>query len=99
MDVTLLVDHQQNVTIGNKSGTIVRALLTVAGTAPTRENRTPVALAFAIDRSGSMDGERVHAARGAAAHAVERLHPDDIVAVTAIKHVVQRIALQRVVEA
>jgi Ca-activated chloride channel family protein len=45
-----------------------------------RETRTPVNVAFVIDRSGSMSGERIVQAREAAIMAVRRLQPDDIAA-------------------
>ncbi len=43
-----------------------------------KETRTPVNVAFVIDRSGSMSGERIVQAREAAIMAVRRLQPDDI---------------------
>ncbi len=44
-------------------------------------NRTPVNVAFVIDRSGSMNGDRIAQAREAAIMAVSRLGPDDIASV------------------
>lgn len=44
-------------------------------------NRTPVNVAFVIDRSGSMSGERIAQAREAAIMAVGRLGPEDIASV------------------
>jgi Ca-activated chloride channel homolog len=41
-------------------------------------NRTPVNVAFVIDRSGSMEGDRIAQARGAAIMAVSRLSQNDI---------------------
>jgi Ca-activated chloride channel homolog len=43
-------------------------------------NRTPVNVAFVIDRSGSMTGERIAQARNAAIMAVNRLSENDIAA-------------------
>jgi Ca-activated chloride channel family protein len=43
-----------------------------------RETRTPVNVAFVIDRSGSMSGERIVQAREAAIMAIRRLQPEDI---------------------
>ena len=45
--------------------------------------RAPVNLAIVIDRSGSMQGEKLARAKQAAKAAVDRLHPDDIVSVVA----------------
>jgi Ca-activated chloride channel family protein len=52
------------------------------GCEPKRsENRNPVNVAFVIDRSGSMAGERIVQAREAAILAVKRLDPNDIASV------------------
>lgn len=45
------------------------------------QGRTPVNVAFVIDRSGSMQGERIAQAREAAVMAVNRLQPTDIASV------------------
>jgi Ca-activated chloride channel family protein len=44
-------------------------------------DRTPVNVAFVIDRSGSMTGERIAQARGAAVMAIKRLDDKDIASV------------------
>ncbi|MGD9253239.1 MAG: VWA domain-containing protein [Holophagae bacterium] len=54
--------------------------LTVAGEIGYR---APVNVAIVIDRSGSMQGEKLARAKEAAALAVERLRPDDIVSIIA----------------
>src|SRR6267378_2041971 len=46
-----------------------------------KTDRTPVNVAFVIDRSGSMDGARIAQAREAAIMAVKRLDPNDIASV------------------
>ena len=48
-----------------------------------RERHTPVNVAIVIDRSGSMQGEKIAKAREAAIMAVDRLNADDIVSVAA----------------
>jgi Ca-activated chloride channel family protein len=48
-----------------------------------RGYRAPVNVALVIDRSGSMQGEKLLRAKEAAAMAVNRLHPDDVVSVVA----------------
>ena len=49
-------------------------------------SRTPVNVALVLDRSGSMKGDRIKAAKEAAALALERLAPDDMVALVAYNH-------------
>lgn len=51
------------------------------GCKPEAKNRTPVNVAFVIDRSGSMEGAPMAQAREAAIMAVNRLGPDDIASV------------------
>jgi Ca-activated chloride channel family protein len=51
--------------------------------------RAPVNLAVVVDRSGSMQGEKLARAKEAAAVAVNRLHPDDIVSVVAYDDTVE----------
>lgn len=97
MDAVLQVDHHPIASpfaqqpADNASGVVVRALLTVTGTAPVN-NRAPIGLSFVIDRSGSMSGDRIEAARVAAARAAERLHPDDVVSVVAFDDDVETVA-------
>ena len=77
METQLRVDHQfvdATQLPNGQSGIIVRALLKISGTAPRIATRPPIGLSFVIDRSGSMSGERIEAARMAAARAIERMH-------------------------
>lgn len=95
MNADLQVDHHA-IDAGQspnaQPGTIVRALLSISGTAPTAAARAPLSLSFVIDRSGSMGGDRIESARVAVAHALERLHPDDVVSVVAFDDVVETVA-------
>jgi len=50
------------------------------------DNRPPVNVAFVIDRSGSMQGDRIAQARGAAIMAINRLKADDIASVVVFDH-------------
>ncbi len=51
-----------------------------------RERRTPINAAIVIDRSGSMQGDRIAAAKEGARVALERLSSDDTVALVAYNH-------------
>lgn len=53
-----------------------------------RRGRTPVNVAFVIDRSGSMTGEKIRDARRAALAALDHLGADDIVSVVIYDHLV-----------
>lgn len=65
---------------GGKQRNYLRVALN--GCKPERpSNRTPVNVAFVIDRSGSMAGSRLSQAREAAIMAVNRLDPNDIASV------------------
>jgi Ca-activated chloride channel family protein len=65
---------------GEKQRNYLRIALN--GCKPERtSNRTPVNVAFVIDRSGSMAGSRLAQAREAAIMAVNRLDPNDIASV------------------
>lgn len=98
MDTLLQVDHQvvaSEDSPNRAGGTVVRALLTIAGRAHARAGRPPIGLALVLDRSGSMSGERIEAARLAAARVVDRLHPDDVVSVVAFDDQVQTVVPPR----
>lgn len=80
METTLLLDWQTDPVRGVRT---VRALVTLTGTVTSDAARVPLHLALVVDRSGSMDGAPLDAAREAAVSVVQRLHPDDVVGVVA----------------
>lgn len=57
--------------------------------AQKRDARAPINVALVIDRSGSMSGERLAAAKKGAQVALERLGSDDIVSLVSYNHDVQ----------
>jgi Ca-activated chloride channel family protein len=91
MDTSLYIDHRP-VTSDVGNGIVVRVLLTLTGHVPADRVRAPLAMSLVLDRSGSMGGERLHAARAAAARAVDRLHPDDLVSAIVFDDGVQVLA-------
>ena len=66
------------------------SLKTLAGIKP--EKRTPINVALVIDRSGSMSGDRIEAAKKAAHVALDRLGSDDIVSLVTYNHKVDVLA-------
>ena len=64
---------------GEKQKNYLRVALN--GCKPERTDRTPVNVAFVIDRSGSMEGSRIAQAREAAIMAVNRLDGNDVASV------------------
>ena len=92
MDAVLLIDHQPIVPPAGPAGVVVRALLTIAGQVPAHRQRTPLAISLVLDRSASMGGNRLEAAKAASISAVERLHPDDVVSVIAFDDQVDVVA-------
>ena len=89
MQHKVLVDYELAVA---QNGFIVRAMLRLAGRAPSLRNRIPLNLSIVLDRSGSMAGEKLEAARDAAALLIRRLHPDDVVSVVAYDEEVTTVA-------
>jgi Ca-activated chloride channel homolog len=80
MQHKVLVDYELAVA---QQGFIVRAMLKLEGQASASGNRIPLNLSVVLDRSGSMAGEKLAAARDAAAMLIRRLHPNDTVSVVA----------------
>jgi len=87
MNLSLLLDHGPT----DAGRWLVRALLRIEGVAPASE-RAPVNIALVLDRSGSMSGAKLDAARAAALHVAQRLSPDDIIGVVAYDDSVVTIA-------
>lgn len=79
MKTSVLLDHEPVA----DGGYLVRALLRIEGEPPTAEGRIPLNLSLVLDRSGSMSGEPLQAARDAATMLVRRLYPEDTVSVVA----------------
>jgi len=89
MKTTLLLDHDAP---ANDGSLMVRALLTIEGETPPEHRRVPLNLALVLDRSGSMRGEPIEAAREAAASLVRRVWPQDRVGVVAFGSEVEVVA-------
>jgi Ca-activated chloride channel family protein len=89
MRTTFVLDHQPERATLHR----VRALLRVeTDSSQTPAARTPLNLSVVLDRSGSMAGAKLHAAREAAAFLVRRLRPDDVVSVVAFDTQVMTVA-------
>jgi Ca-activated chloride channel family protein len=78
MNTELLLDQEPHA-----QGCVVRALLRITGEAFPSAARAALNLAVVLDRSGSMEGPKLQAAREAAAQLVQRLAPTDRVHVVA----------------
>lgn len=87
MNTTVQLDHH---TV--PEGHLVRMLLRIEGSPPPAGTRTPLDLGLVLDRSGSMRGTELEAAKGAALEVVRRLWPQDRVSVVAYDHEVDTVA-------
>ena len=90
MHHAVLIDHEFAVA---QDGYIVRALVRLTGHAPAQQNRVPINISVVLDRSGSMAGEKLEAARDAAAFLIQRLAPEDVVSVVAYDDGIDTIAM------
>ena len=86
----VLLDYELAVTHNNY---IVRALIKLTGQLPDSGARIPLNLSLVLDKSGSMGGEKLAAAREAGAFLVRRLHPQDVVSVVAFDDNIETVAL------
>ena len=82
----LEADLGQSTLNSASSSSVYLRLSLKALTAAKKESRTPLNVALVIDRSGSMSGDRIVAAREAATVALERLSADDVVSLVSYNH-------------
>ncbi len=81
--VTLKVDMTNPLLEAGAKRTVVLKVALQAAEREQASKRPPVNMALVIDKSGSMQGERIQQARQAALAAVDRLRDDDIISVVA----------------
>ena len=89
MKTEILLDHEPVA----DGGWLLRALLKIEGTPRPPEGRVPLNLSIVLDRSGSMMGEKLEAAKEAARSLVQRLWPEDVVSVVTYDDEVQVVAI------
>ncbi|HEX2167832.1 MAG TPA: VWA domain-containing protein [Longimicrobiales bacterium] len=87
MKTSILLDHEPV-----EAARVVRLLLRLEAETTGRTDRLPLNLSLVLDRSGSMYGGKLEAARAAAALLVRRLSPDDTVSVVAYDDEVRTVA-------
>src|SRR5690554_3760086 len=90
MKTTILLEHEPLQPGGTAHG--VRALLRIEAEPRPSGARAPLDLAIVLDRSGSMHGPKLAAARAAAAQLVRRCAPEDVLSVVAYDGVVTTVA-------
>ena len=88
-EVKVEADLSQTVLPTSKTGSVYLRLSLKSLAAAKRERDTRINTALVIDRSGSMGGDRIAAAKEGARVALERLPDDDTIALVAYNHEVQ----------
>ncbi|MFN8095557.1 MAG: VWA domain-containing protein [Vicinamibacteria bacterium] len=78
---------------GARSRRFLRVEIEAPRVARAGGGRLPVNLAFVVDRSGSMEGEKIERARDAAIQGIRALSPEDRFAVVAYDHEVEVVVL------
>jgi len=87
--VQLRIDLDRSVLPSDTPGRAVVKICLDGLRLPRAEARPPVNLALVIDRSGSMEGDKLARAREAALEALRRLAPDDVLSVVTYDTAVQ----------
>jgi Ca-activated chloride channel family protein len=87
--VTLEVSPATPVVLADAPQTVYLKVSLRADPAPADTSRPPVNIALVLDRSASMAGPKLKTAIGAAGRAIDRLRPEDTVAVVAYGTTVQ----------
>ncbi len=90
-EVTLKADLGSSVIHTSERGRIYLRLSLRALVEDIKEKRTPVNVALVLDRSGSMQGDRIAAAKEAAQMALNRLSAEDVISVVAYNHGVETV--------
>jgi Ca-activated chloride channel family protein len=85
-ELKLEADLGQTVLSTSKPGSVYLRLNLKSLAAGKRDKRPPINAAIVIDRSGSMQGDRIAAAKEGARVALKRLSSDDTVALIAYNH-------------
>jgi Ca-activated chloride channel family protein len=91
-EVKVEADLGQTVLDTRSSDRIYLRLSLKSAAAKARDKRSPVNVSLVIDRSGSMTGDRIAAAKKGAHVALERLSSDDIVSLVSYNHEVDLLA-------
>jgi Ca-activated chloride channel homolog len=85
-EVKIEADLSQSVVNRRASDRVYMRLSLKSLASRNRERRAPINVAIVIDRSGSMQGSRIAAAKKGARVALDRLSKDDIVSLVAYNH-------------
>lgn len=82
LDLDVAMAHPaMEIVDGDKKGPNYLRIALTGFELPNQTERQPINVAIVIDKSGSMQGEKIQQARRAALQAVERLRNDDIVSI------------------